>query len=185
MEQVIVIYSSKYGRTKKYADWIGEKLDCRKASLEEIQLNQLKGYKVVIYGGGLYNGSVNGLEWLSKSYDAISDKKIIVFSCGVTDVENEENVNAIKQTIKKELHPKFKDDVDIFNFRSGIDYTRMSRMDKTKISIAKTMLSLKDYSKLSSEQKNFAYEYNDNMEFTNVKYIDPLVEFINGMEDLN
>lgn len=42
MSNTVVLYQSKYGTTKKYAEWLAEELSCdlietKKASIEQIQ----------------------------------------------------------------------------------------------------------------------------------------------------
>ena len=50
----IVVYKSKYGCTKTYAQWIAEELSCDICEQSEIKIDELKKYDIIIYGGGLY-----------------------------------------------------------------------------------------------------------------------------------
>lgn len=59
----IILYQSKYGATKRYANWISEEtgFDCvetKKARIEEI-----RKYDVIIFGGGLYASGIAGLSF--------------------------------------------------------------------------------------------------------------------------
>ena len=61
----VILYQSKYGATKKYADWLSEEtgfpcIETRKADIHEIAK-----YDTIILGGGLYASGIAGLSFLS------------------------------------------------------------------------------------------------------------------------
>ena len=56
MERTVVVYTSKYGATEKYARWIGEELDCPVYSLDNFSKAQLDSFDNIIYGGGVQIG---------------------------------------------------------------------------------------------------------------------------------
>ena len=57
MTKIAVIYKSKYGSTKQYAEWIAQALDAPLFEASSVNPAQLAEYDVVVYGGGLYAGS--------------------------------------------------------------------------------------------------------------------------------
>ena len=50
----IVIYKSKYGSTKAYAEWIAEELSCSAVDVKSIKVEDILGYDVIVYGCCLY-----------------------------------------------------------------------------------------------------------------------------------
>ena len=82
--KAVVIYKSKTGYTKKYAEWIAEDLACESRSIKGVKLDDLKNYGLVIYGGGVYAGMIAGLgkvkNWMEKS----PDKTWIIFATGAS-----------------------------------------------------------------------------------------------------
>ena len=67
----IVIYRSKYGSTKKYAEWIAEELGCNILEFKEAKIENLMKYDTIIYGGGLYAEVINGVYLLTKNFDKL------------------------------------------------------------------------------------------------------------------
>ena len=183
MDSKVVIYKSKYGRSRKYARWISEKLECKCMDSDEFDANDLELYDTIIYGAGIYAGVLNGIDWMNKFSEDIRDKNIIIFSCGITDPEDEEHRNKINKAIEKEIPECAKNTTKIFNFRGGIDYSRISLVDKAKITVIRKVLEKKEYATLTKEERNFAYEYNKNMEFTNKECISELVEYVNNIDE--
>lgn len=54
MSKIVVIYQSKYGATKKYAEWLAEELLCDLIETKKATIEQIEKYDVVILGGGIY-----------------------------------------------------------------------------------------------------------------------------------
>lgn len=71
----IVIYKSKYGSTKQYANWIGEALSCEVADAKSISVSDLLKYDRIIYGGGLYAEVIAGVTLITKNIEKLKDKK--------------------------------------------------------------------------------------------------------------
>ena len=78
--KVIVVYRSGTGFTERYARWIAEELNCEVVKYQKSIGNQLSDYDMVIYGGPIMAGMVNG-------YDKIREKglkNLIVFGVGMS-----------------------------------------------------------------------------------------------------
>ncbi len=71
----IVIYKTKYGATKKYAEWIAEELGCDMVDAKDIKIDDILKYDTIIYGGGLYAEIINGVHMLTKNMDKLKEKK--------------------------------------------------------------------------------------------------------------
>lgn len=64
--RILVTYASKYGTTKRYAQWIAEDLACDLRDSREVNAELLKSYDILIHGGGLYAGGSAVSKPLSK-----------------------------------------------------------------------------------------------------------------------
>ena len=71
----IVIYKSKYGSTRTYAEWIAEDLGCKAVDAKGVKADDLLQYDTIIYGGGLYAEVINGITLLTKNLEKLKDKK--------------------------------------------------------------------------------------------------------------
>ena len=69
MKKCVVVYKSKYGATKKYAEWIAEDLHADLFEGKAASADALTAYDVIVYGGGLYAGGVSGLPFITKNFD--------------------------------------------------------------------------------------------------------------------
>ncbi|WP_319377880.1 flavodoxin domain-containing protein [uncultured Methanocorpusculum sp.] len=81
----VVVYKSKYGSTEQYAKWIAEELGADLKSAEQTKLDDLFPYDTIIYGAGVYVGCIAGIALIADNYEQLKDKKLIVFTVGLTD----------------------------------------------------------------------------------------------------
>jgi flavodoxin len=58
LKTIAVIYKSKDGTTRRYAEWLAEDLGASLFEATTIKPNQLMDFDIVIYGGGLYAGGI-------------------------------------------------------------------------------------------------------------------------------
>ena len=92
MDKSIVIYTSKRGSTKQYAEWIAEDLGCRAVPLDDALKEgvDLHDHDCVIYGGWIRGSGIVDFDKFAKLLDEDVMKKLIVYGVGVAD-ETAEN----------------------------------------------------------------------------------------------
>ena len=89
MMKTVVIYKSKTGFTKKYAEWIAEKLSADIFNAAKVNINMLNKYDAIIYGGSLYAVGIIGVNLITKNINKLKDKKIVVFATGASPLRDE------------------------------------------------------------------------------------------------
>ena len=174
----IVTYASKYGSTKRYAQWIAEELSCDIKEIKNIQAECLRDYDVIIHGGGLYAGGVSGLDCLQKAFPVICDKKVILFTCGVADPQSEKNVTHIESNIANKLPQEMYDKITQFHFRGGIDYSRLSVVHRMMMWMLCHVMKKKGYENLSAEDRLMLDTYGKKIDVYDRSTIKPLIETV-------
>lgn len=121
----IVLYTSKYGATKRYAEWIAEEtgFDCMET--KQAKIEDVKNYDAVILGGGIYASSIAGLSFLKKNIRQLQGKKIIVFCDGASPYEE----NAFRQIVEHSMKDDLAD-IPCFYCRGAWDFEKMSFVDR-------------------------------------------------------
>lgn len=149
VEKIVVIYKSKTGLTKQYAQWIAESLDCDLFEMKKISGEKLENYDVIIFGGGFYAGKINSLPKFKKMIASVKDKKIIVFATGATPADS-------KAVIRKAMRENFTDEerkkIKVFYFQSGLDYKRMGLKSRLMMKVFSLMLAKKKNKTEEEEQ---------------------------------
>ncbi len=138
----IVLYKSKYGSTKQYAEWIAESLGCKALNAKGVKPESLLAYDAIVYGGGLYAEIIAGLTLLTKNMHLFTDKKIAVFSTGITPIECREYYDTL--VVEKNFKDGVPQNVKIFNFLGKMILSELSLPHRTAIKALKKLMSGKE-----------------------------------------
>ena len=74
-KKAIVIYNSKRGSTKQYAEWIASGLGCTSVSLENLDYGSLGQFDVVIFGSWLRGSGIVGFDKFRKQITILIETK--------------------------------------------------------------------------------------------------------------
>ena len=80
----IILYTSKYGATKRYADWLAEETGFECIETKKAKINDVIQYDTVVLGGGIYAGGIAGISFLKKNMDKLGGKKVVIFCNGAS-----------------------------------------------------------------------------------------------------
>lgn len=78
----VILYTSKYGATKRYADWLAEETGFDCIETKNAKVKDVMQYDTIILGGGIYASGIAGLSFLKKNIGQLGGKKIIIFCNG-------------------------------------------------------------------------------------------------------
>jgi len=177
MAKVLVMYFSKHGSTKKYAEWIAAELNGEVYDIKNIKHRIVEGYDTIILGTALYAGKIEGINIIINNYEKIKHKKIVIYTCGLFDYRKPENVNAVTKIIADILSEEITKHIKIFCLRGGIDYKKMSLTHKMMMWMMKTMLMKKEAEKLTEDDKIFLKTYGQTVDFTDKNSIADMVKY--------
>ncbi|MCI8640192.1 MAG: flavodoxin [Coprococcus sp.] len=175
MKKMVVIYESKYGFTKRYAEYIASALSCPIFKKAEFPVSSFDNYDTLIYGGGLYAGGVSGVSIITKNFDHIRSKNLILFTCGLADPNDSKNAAHLQESMDKLLSTEMKERIKIFHFRGGIDYTRLSFIHRTMMAMLRRSMLKKDPSELGAEGRKILETYGKAVDFTDLDSVRPLL----------
>ena len=88
--KTLVVYRSHYGSTRRYAQWLAQALDADAAEERQADARLVQNYECVIFGGGLYAGSIAGAARMAKLYGALQGKRLAMFTVGLSDPSDPE-----------------------------------------------------------------------------------------------
>jgi menaquinone-dependent protoporphyrinogen IX oxidase len=174
--QTLVIYKSKTGFTKKYAEWISEELSADITHASKVTANMLSAYDCVIYGGGLYVVGINGVKLITQNVDKLKGKKVVVFATGMSPFR-EEGANEV---ISKNFTLEQQKIVQFFYLRGGFDYSKLNPFDKMLMSLLRLSIKWNKVrnKKLSSDEIGILEVFYKPTDYTKRTKIDALVAYV-------
>jgi len=169
VSKIAVVYKSKYGKTKRYAEWIAEALNAPLFENANIKPHQLGNYDVVVYGGGLYAGGINGVKLVAQN----PCKPLILFTVGVADPKDTDYTPILEKAFTPEQLAKTK----VFHLRGGIDYSRLSLVHKAMMAAMKKVIEKNPLAERESDDVGILETYGKDVDFSDKATIEPLVEY--------
>ncbi len=170
----IVIYKSKYGSTKDYALWIAEVLGCDAFPSKEVNIGKLAAYDTIIYGDGLYAEMIAGISLITKNFEQLARKNLIVFTTGLTPLDCREYYD--EMVMEKNFKPHMRSSVKVFNFMGKMILEELSLPHKAAIVALKKIMGAKEN---PSAMEKMLYDLCDTSgDFTEKSAIEPLIEYV-------
>lgn len=170
----IVIYKSKYGSTKAYAEWIAEALGCTAVEAKGVKAADLAGYDTIIYGGGLYAEMIAGVSLITKNFDALKEKKLVVFTTGLTPLDCRDYYD--KMVVEKNFKPHMMEKIKVFNFLGKMIIEELSLPHKAAIVALKKIMSGKENP--SEMEKLLIKLCDESGDFTDRAAIADLIDYV-------
>lgn len=175
MNNLVILYQSKYGFTKKYADWLSEELFCDVVETRHADIAKIRQYDIIVLGGGIYAGGIAGISFIIKHYDKLKDKKIIVFAVGASPYD-EKAMNELRNRHFKNDMAK----ISCFYCRGGWNEDIMSLKDRVLCNMLKKAVSKKDPNTYKPWEKALIDAIGSNYDWTSKENIMPIIEMIRG-----
>ncbi len=171
--KTIVIYKTKYGSTKAYAEWIAEALGCYAVDAKTVKSADLAEYDTIIYGGGLYAEVINGITLITKNIEQLRDKKIIIFTTGITPMDCRDYYDTY--VIEKNFKTGVPENIKLFNYPGKMVMNELSLVHRTALKTLKKIMSDKEN---PTEMEKLLVELCDaNGDFSDKTLINELVEY--------
>ncbi|MBQ8541595.1 MAG: flavodoxin [Clostridia bacterium] len=172
----IVVYKTKYGATKTYAEWIANELGCEALDAKNVKIDDILKYDTIIYGGGLYAEIINGLHMLTKNMDKLKDKKIAVFTTGLTPPSCRDYYD--KMVIEKNFKEGLPENVRVFNYLGKMVVSELSLVHRTALKTLKKIMQGKEN---PTEMERLLVELCDaDGDFCDRCVIVDLIEYVRG-----
>lgn len=176
--KTVIIYGSKTGFVKKYAKWIAEALGADIYEVSKVNIDKLEDYDNVIYGGSLHAVGIIGVKFITKNFDKLKGKKLVVFASGASLPEEK----VINDVLNNNFTPEQQEYIKFFYMRGGFDYSKLPIFDKLLMSLMKRNINnkVKQKKELSADEEGMLALFEKPSDFTEKKNIDELVAFVNS-----
>lgn len=177
MKNVLVIYSSKYGSTKRYAENISNKLEIKNVAIEEVTNSMLSDYSTIIFGFSIYAGMLRKKLFLKKNAEILNSKKVIVFTSGITPLNNDKYFDELKT---RELDVSGVNVDEVFHFRGNIDYKKLSFFDSLIIKMIWSATRKKTENELTKDDKKMLDTYGKVLDYEDMNSTNDLINYVRG-----
>ncbi len=174
--KILLLYKSKTGFTKRYADWISEEIGCAVADYKTATLENMSAYDTVVFGSRAHAGRIDGYKKIREMFQKSGAKHFALFVTGATPCTEEK---IIEEFWKKNLSEDELLSVPHFYLQSGLNYERMCFSDKIMMKAAAAMLKKKKDK--DAYDKAFEQAISGSYDISSKEYARPLVLYLKGL----
>jgi len=178
MAKTVVVYKSKYGSTKKYAEWIAKAVDADILPHSKATIDKLLTYDIIIYGGVLYALGIIGFSLIKDNYARFKEKKLIVFSVGASPARKQ----ALEDVMAKNFTDEMRENIHYFHLRGGLNYKKMNFIDKTLMFLLMKKIARMKPEERDEDSKALFATYGKTVDFSSEKNIQPIADYVRFLQ---
>lgn len=178
MSETAILFKSRYGATKLYAQHVAQSLGADIYDLDKEKKVDFEKYDTLVYGGGIYAGSINGLKRLKKNADMLKGKSLIIFSVGLGDPTVAAEARTIINSVNKALPKELMDRTHIYSFRGSLEWNKLSFMHRTMMKMVNNILKKKKEEDLSDSERDTLNNFGKDVDLTNLASAAPLIDYV-------
>ena len=173
----LVIYAGRHGTTKRYAEWIAGAVGAELLPLRDVRPAMLENYDTVVFGAAVYSGRITGVEFIKAYLETLKKHGLILFTVGLTMPGDDASFQSM---LSRNLTREEMEGVSAYYFLGAIYYKELKQAERIKMWILKT--SLKNKTARSRVESDILESYNGKLDYSNRKYIRPLVDELRRRE---
>lgn len=173
--KTLIIYTSQTGFTKKYAQWLSDRLKADIYELKDVQKKEdafFDEYQAIVYGGWAMAGKTVKINWFFEKAKAWNKKRLAVFCVGGSPNDNPD----VEKMLENMLTNEQKKYIKAFYCQGGFDYEKMNTA--SRLAMKMFVSALKKKKDPTEEEKIMVKMISDSYDISDIKYIEPIAEYI-------
>lgn len=173
MTKGIIVYQSKYGATKKYAEWLQVMTNFQCIEISKAVVNEVAQYETIILCGGIYASGIAGLSFLKKNIDKLKNKKLAILCVGASPYDEKAFTEIKARNLTGDLR-----DIPLFYGRGAWDESKMKFLDRTLCKMLQKSVVKKDPSTYEPWMNALMCAVGQTCDWTDKKYLIPLMNYL-------
>lgn len=171
--KTLIVYTSATGFTKRYGEWIAERVEGDLIPLEEAKKKEERfflPYDTIVYGGWAIGGKIHKSRWFLDRLEQWKDKKLAIFCVGASPAEGNDEIKKAMNNILSEEEKKL---AKLFYFPGGLNYEKMPFFYRLSMRAFAKAIKKKE-----PEKKEMHKMLSSSYDISDPKMIDSLIDYI-------
>lgn len=171
----LIVYTSQTGFTKRYAEWLAERMNSDLFDLKDAQKKDdgfFQDYETITYAGWAMAGSVVKVKRFLDKAAAWKEKRLAIIIVGSSPNDNPD-MDASIRTFLSEEQQKY---IKVFYCQGGLNYEKMKAPSRLAMKMFVGALKKKKDEKSRQMGEFLSKSY----DIADAKYLDPVVAYLQG-----
>ena len=173
MKSGLILYQSKYGATKKYAEWLRERTGFDCVETPKAAPGMAAQYEALILCGGVYASGIAGLGFLKRNIAALKGRKIAVLCVGASPDDE-----AVLEAVRARNLQGALADVPLFYARGAWDESAMIWKDRTLCRLLQKAVAKKAPADGEPWMRALLCAAGQRCDWTDAGYLAPLLKYL-------
>lgn len=173
MGKSIIIYKSKYGAAKEYADLLGEKIHCEAFENSHLNPKQINSFDTVLLCGGVYASHISGISFLKRNYKDLKDKKVVIFAVGAYPYSEQMISELKRQNLKGTMS-----NITLFYGRGIWNEETLTFKDRLLCNMVKKLAEKKSSSPDEPQGNSLISILGKKENWIDIKYLEPVLDYL-------
>lgn len=170
MAKILVVYRSKYGATKRYAEMMAARSGAELRENGALRAEDVARHDTVLFFCAVYASGLSGLQALTKNRAALAGKRVAVFGVGASPYDE-----AALAELKMRAGLA---DIPLFYGRGAWNEAQMSFKDRTLCKLLQKSLAKQDPSTFAPWQTALMEAQGQVCDWVDEKYLAPLERWL-------
>ncbi len=178
--KTLIIYTSQTGFTKRYAQWLADRVSGDLLDLKDAQkkgLDYFDGYDAICYGGWAMAEKIVKSKWFLEKAENWKKKRLAMFCVGGTP-NGEPQADAL---LKNALTDDQREYIEVFYCQGGMSYEKMNA--PIRITMKMFVSAVRNKKDVTEEQKEMFERMASSYDISDIKYIEPIAAYLAGMDE--
>jgi menaquinone-dependent protoporphyrinogen IX oxidase len=171
--KALVLYKTKAGHTKRYAEMIAKEIDAECISVEKAVQVDFETYDLCVYGGSLHAAGIDGYKYF-RELVRMSSKETVIFAVGASPKKD----GIVEEIRRNSFISTEEKGIPLFYLRGGFDYSRLPLFDKALMFLLKMKLRMKKDK--NPDDSALLASYEKPLDTVKKENINEMVEYIKG-----
>lgn len=136
--RTMIVYYSRTGFTRKYAQWLAEDTGGECVALKDADRINFAQYDAILFGSWVHAGRIQKLRWFQDRLPNWEGKRTAVFAVGAMPLGDGANV---RKMFEQSLSRPEREIVQCFYFQGGLNYEKMGWLDRGMMAMFRRMLA--------------------------------------------
>lgn len=148
----LVLYTTRHGATQRYAERIAQPLDALVKEAAYAKIARAKTYDAIVLGCPVYMGKLKGLDFFADNMDALKEKRLVLFTCGLYDPAQEDVRRNLEDQIRQALGDAA-GRVAVFHLRGALRWQSLGLMERLAMKAVVGQIRKKDEAQRSEMER--------------------------------
>ena len=177
---MIIVYGSRYGAAKRYAEKLADMAGAAAIPFEDVSALRaaFEGTDKItfVYIGGVYAGSVRGLKKTARRLPAGKIDRLVVLAVGFAAAEDARYAESLTASVVAQFPPSLRERLSVFHLRGGIDYGRLTFAHGLLMKMMYEAQKKVSEEKKSAQERVIAQTYGSSADYTDFSALPAIAE---------